>query len=414
MSLHTQDAVLYAMFTFGPDVWHEHAGRLSPEMFDGWRREMFEVIRKKRLAGDAVDLVTVIEAMDPASGVDEAAYHSIFLSQASVGAYVKDLNRAYLTSRARDIGAALAETGDAEAARSALMTFDSGYESATVDGAQANAMLIENLHYRAQNNTSGLMTGLADLDRLLGGIEPSDLCIVAARPSMGKTSFLLNVAQNAPCPVGIFSLEMSTPQLMTRLIAAHGIDYGKLRNPRNLTDAEWSRITEATVAVRKGLYINDQGGLSIGALESEAYRMVTARGVGLICVDYLQLVTCKAESRLQEVSEVSRRLKSLAKNLRVPVLALCQMNRAIDNRPTPTPRLADLRESGQIEQDADQIIFIDRPEVHIKDTRPGEADFIVAKNRGGPIGTITAFWQGIYQRFGNFERHHYQKSQEAA
>lgn len=152
MSLHTQDSVLYALFTFGPDVWYEHAGRLDAGMFDGWRREMFEVIRRKRLAGDAVDLVTVVDGMEPqvAAEVDGASYLAIHVSRAVIGAYVKDLNRAYLTARARDIGASLAETGDAEAAKSALMTFDTGYESATVDGEKANALLIENLHHRSR------------------------------------------------------------------------------------------------------------------------------------------------------------------------------------------------------------------------------------------------------------------------
>lgn len=412
MSLHTQDSVLYALFMFGPDVWYEHSGALDAAMFDGWRRDMFATIRRKRLAGDAVDLITVVEGMDPvyAAQVDSGIYSRVHISKPLIGSYVKDLRLAHMASRARDIGAALAESGDAEAARAALLSLDSGVDSATVDGEKANALFIENLHHRAETGETGLSTGLIDLDRILCGLDPSDLCIVAARPSMGKTAFMLNVSACAPCPVGIFSLEMSTEQLMCRLIAAHGIDYGKLRSPRQLTDADWPHITEATVAVRKGLYINDQGGISIGALESEAYRMVTAHGVGLLCVDYLQLVTCKAERRLEEVSEVSRRLKALAKNLRVPVLVLCQMNRAIDGRPKPVPRLADLRESGQIEQDADQIIFIDRPEVHAEGYRPGEADFIVAKNRSGPTDKVKVLWQGQYQRFVNLERDHYPRS----
>ncbi len=161
------------------------------------------------------------------------------------------------------------------------------------------------------------------------------------------------------------------------------------------------------------LWINDSGGLSIGDIEAESYRMVKAHGVRLICVDYLQLVNCKSESRLEAVSEVSRRLKSLAKNLQVPIIAVSQMNRAVEKRGSPRPVMSDLRETGQIEQDADQIVFVYRPEVLFPNQRPGEADLIVAKNRGGEIGDVTVCWQGKFQRFANLDHNPYPRAAEA-
>jgi replicative DNA helicase len=216
---------------------------------------------------------------------------------------------------------------------------------------------------------------------------------------MGKTAMLLNIAAHQKFPVGIFSLEMSTPELMLRMTAANGMDYGKLRHPRSMSQDDWALFARCSGAIRSDLQIVDTGGLSIGALESEAYRMVHGKGVRLLAVDYVQLITCPAESRLQEVSQISRRLKSLAKNLAVPIIALCQLNRAIEGRGLPRPRLSDLRETGQLEQDADQIIFIDRPEVHMPGERVGEADLYVAKNRAGPIMDVRCTWNGRFQRF---------------
>jgi len=415
MSSQIQDGVLYCLLSYGPDCWYRYAASLEPDMFDGDRREIFTTIARLNRAGQAVDAVMVAEQVHPdVADLVQSIGGTIWVAPASMPTYVEHLRRAWFISRARDIGAALQDSGDAEAARASLLAMESSHISTTIDVASANQLLLEDLSHRAEHGTAGVQTGLVDLDRLLGGLEPADLCVIAARPSMGKTALMLNIAAGCGIGVGIFSLEMSTSQLMTRLVAAHGVDYGRLRHPADLSDDDWSRVTKATVSLQKGgLWINDTGGLDLGAIESEAYRMVKTHGVGMICVDYLQLVSCKAESRLESVSEVSRRLKALAKNLKIPVIALSQMNRSIEKRGNPMPVMSDLRETGQIEQDADQIIFIHRPEVLQDGARAGEADLILAKNRGGETGKVTVSWLGKYQRFRNFEQNSLRRSEAA-
>jgi replicative DNA helicase len=226
---------------------------------------------------------------------------------------------------------------------------------------------------------------------------------------MGKTALLLNILDAQPEPCLFFSLEMSTEQLMARRLAAKGFDYAKLRNQQPMPEFERTRRDKTIDGLKDDLHINDTAALPIGELEAEAYRMTRTHGIKLIAVDYLQLVTSRAENRLEEVSEVSRRLKKIAKRCNVPVIALCQLNRAIEHRGKGAPKLSDLRESGQIEQDADQIIFIDRPEVHVAGIKPGIAEIHVAKNRSGVTGEIEVCWQGHFQRFVNVAKREYQE-----
>jgi len=413
MSQQIQDGVLFGLMNFGPDCWYGHGANLTPEMFDDQRREIYQAIAKLNRAGDAADIATVSSAVSSETAdLVKAICVDVFLSRGAMKSYCEHLKAAHREAKARDIGAKLQDTGDIETAKADLLQLETSRVSETVDAGGAVKALMDDLSAK-QEGEGGLRTGLADLDNLIGGLEPADFCVIAARPSMGKTALMLNIAARCGVPVGIFSLEMSTSQLMTRLVAswASGTHYGRLRFPKNLNDADWPKITHATQQIQKtGLMINDGGGLTISQIEAEAWRMVKAHGVGLICVDYLQLVNCKSESRFETVSEVSRRLKSLAKNLKVPVIALSQMNRGIEGRGKPIPKLSDLRESGQIEQDADQIIFLYREEVIVEKSRPGEADLIVAKNRGGEIGTATVAWQGVYQRFVNMARDHQQEA----
>jgi replicative DNA helicase len=405
MTIGIQDGLLYALMFFGPDCWYENATHLNENMFDGERREIFAAIAKLNHEGTAVDSIIVADALPDETAEIAVGIGSVcHISRSSVKSYVEHLRKSWAIKVAKDIGAVLSETGDVEAAKSALLAIQSGQVSKTVGMEDASRLLIDDLTHRAENRTAGLQTGLKALDSLLGGIEPSDLCVIAGRPGMGKTALMLNIATNADCPAAIFSLEMSTAQLMTRMVASHGIDYGKLRRPFEFNKCDWPKVTQATVGLNKrNIWINDTGRMSIGAIESESYRLVKTFGVKLICLDYLQLATCKSESRFEEVSEISRRLKALAKNLDVSVIALSQMNRAIEKRGTPKPTLSDLRESGQIEQDADQIIFTYRPEAVQEGARAGEADLIVEKNRGGETGTATVAWEGKYQRFTDYQ-----------
>jgi len=414
INFEVQDGILYGLMVFGPDGWYEFGAGLESEMFDGERRAIFQTIAELNRAGQFSDVVMVCDRLTADARDLAADIGAIpFMSRSRMPSYIEHLRRSWLIKRAQDIGATLADSGDAEAAKGDLMALESHRVSQTVSAGESFKDLLAELEGGAEKQC--INTGLADLDHLLAGIEPGDLCVIAARPSMGKTALLLNIVANVAQPTVIFSLEMGTGQLLRRIVAAHGVEYGRLRGYGQLSDSDWPAVTRAMQSVtRQGVWINDAGGLEIGTIESESWRMVKGQGARMICVDYLQLVNCKAENRLETVSAVSRRLKALAKNLKVPVIALSQMNRAVETRGNPTPKMADLRESGQIEQDADQVIFIHRPEVSHKGDRKGEADLIVAKNRGGELGQVTVGWQGRFQRFVNFEPSSYPSIDEVA
>lgn len=249
--------------------------------------------------------------------------------------------------------------------------------------------------YRAQGEMLGLPTGFTDLDRLLSGLWPQDLIILASRPSMGKTSLALSIALNVArkgTPVGFFSLEMSKEQLVQRLLTAEArIDHKRLRTAR-LDDEDWQKLTEAAVSIAAlPLFIDDTPALNVREMRGRAKRLKAERGLGLVIVDYLQLMqsTRRVENRQQEIADISRSLKGLAKELGVPVLALSQLSRAVEQRQEKRPVMSDLRESGSLEQDADVIMFIYREEYYRPETeRKGIAEIIVAKQRNGPVGMV--------------------------
>jgi replicative DNA helicase len=267
--------------------------------------------------------------------------------------------------------------------------------------------------YERDNPITGVPTGLTELDKLTSGLQPGDLIIVAGRPSMGKTAFAMNVAENvaleARKPVAIFSMEMSATQLVTRLISSYGsIDQTKLRTGR-LDDEDWPRVTKATEKLTDSpLFIDDTPSLSPGDIRARARRLKREhKDLGLIVVDYLQLmqVPGNQENRATEISEISRSLKALARELEVPLIALSQLNRALESRTDKRPVMSDLRESGAIEQDADLIVFIYREEVYNKDTtEKGVAEIIIGKQRNGPIATVKTAFLGQYTRFDNLAR----------
>ena len=239
------------------------------------------------------------------------------------------------------------------------------------------------------------------------------MILVAARPSMGKTAFALNLAAHAACKkhitTAIFSLEMSKVQLMNRFLAMEsGVSAQNMRTG-NLSDGEWEKLVEgAAILGDSGLVIDDTPGISISDMRSKCRKIKLEHdNLGLIIIDYIQLMTSnsRSESRQQEVSEISRSLKALARELNVPVIALSQLSRAVEQRPDHRPMLSDLRESGAIEQDADVVMFLYRDEYYKKDTdKPGVAEVIIAKQRNGPTGTVELAWIGDRQRFANLER----------
>lgn len=266
---------------------------------------------------------------------------------------------------------------------------------------------------RNQGNVTGIATGFLDLDYKTAGMQPADLVLVAARPSMGKTAFVLNIAQHVAFKlnqtVAIFSLEMSKEQLVNRLFSLESrVDSQHLRTG-NLTDMEWEKLIEsAGVIGQSNLIIDDTPGISIAELRSKCRKYKMDHDLKMIIIDYLQLMSGGgrgSESRQQEISDISRSLKSLARELSVPVIALSQLSRAVEQRPDHRPMLSDLRESGAIEQDADVVMFIYRDDYYNKDTdKKGIAEIIIAKQRNGPIGTVELVWLPDYTKFANMER----------
>ena len=263
-----------------------------------------------------------------------------------------------------------------------------------------------------KGTVTGIPTGFIDLDYKTSGFQPSDLILIAARPSMGKTAFVLNVAQYMAFKEGktvaIFSLEMSKEQLVNRLFSLESkVDSQALRTG-NLTDEDWAKLIEGAAVVGKSnLIIDDTPGISIAELRSKCRKFKLEHDLGIIIIDYLQLMSGgkHSESRQQEISEISRSLKAVARELNVPVVALSQLSRAVEQRPDHRPMLSDLRESGAIEQDADVVMFLYRDDYYNKDTdKKNIAEVIIAKQRNGPIGTVELVWLPNYTKFANMKK----------
>lgn len=265
---------------------------------------------------------------------------------------------------------------------------------------------------RMKGAVTGIPSGFIDLDYKTAGFQPSDLILVAARPSMGKTAFVLNIAQHVAfhkdITTAIFSLEMSKEQLVNRLFALESkVDAQAIRTG-NLSVADWERLAEgADIIGRSNLIIDDTPAISISELRTKCRKYKLEHNLGLVIIDYLQLMTGrgKTDSRQQEISDISRSLKALARELSVPVIALSQLSRAVEQRPDHRPMLSDLRESGAIEQDADLVMFIYRDDYYNKDSEnKNVAEIIIAKQRNGSIGTVNLVWLPSFTKFANMEK----------
>lgn len=265
---------------------------------------------------------------------------------------------------------------------------------------------------RQKGAVTGIATGFLDLDYRTAGLQPSDLILIAARPSMGKTAFVLNIAQHIAfkldLTVAIFSLEMSKEQLVNRLFSLQSsVDAQNLRTGQ-LNDEEWEKLIEgAGVIGRSHLFIDDTPGISIAELRTKCRKLKLEHNLSIVIIDYLQLMSGsgRSDSRQQEISDISRALKGLARELHVPVVALSQLSRAVEQRPDHRPMMSDLRESGAIEQDADVVMFIYRDDYYNHDTEKKDiAEIIIGKQRNGPIGTVELAWLPRYTKFANLER----------
>ncbi len=281
-----------------------------------------------------------------------------------------------------------------------------------------NALERINAAAQTKGSVTGIPTGFTDLDYKMAGLQPSDLILIAARPSMGKTAFVLNIAQHVcfkqNISAAIFSLEMSKEQLVNRLLSMESRVNSQSIRTGDMTDSDWdSIVVGANTIANSHLVIDDTPGISISELRSKCRKYKLEHDLKLVIIDYLQLMSGSghSDSRQQEISEISRSLKSLARELNVPIIALSQLSRAVEQRENHRPMLSDLRESGAIEQDADVVMFLYRDDYYNKDTEtPDVAEVIIAKQRNGPIGTVQLIWLAELTKFANKERTDYQKN----
>jgi len=395
-------------------------------------RLIFRAIHELSNKGKPCDAVTVTEWFESHGKVDQVDggdYVSQLVSNtpsaANVKAYAEIVREKSILRQLIDVGAEItsgAFSSDGrdsrelleDAERKVFSIADQGMRSSsgfvTVQDTIKEAIeKIQELH-EFEGEITGTPTGFKDFDKLTAGLQDSDLIIVAGRPAMGKTTLAMNIAESAAIkhnvPVAIFSMEMSALQLVMRLFSSLGqIDQTRLRTG-NLDELDWPKLTSAMNLLHKShLFIDETPSLSPSELRARARRLKREHNIGMIVVDYLQLMSVPGskENRATEIAEISRSLKAIAKELHLPVIALSQLNRALEQRPNKRPVMADLRESGAIEQDADLIVFIYRDEVYNEDTPDkGKAEIIIGKHRNGPTDTVALTFQGQWLRFVNY------------
>ncbi len=384
------------------------------------------------------DIVTVAESLESnaeLTSIGGLAYLDALAKNtptaANIRRYAEIVRERSIMRKLVTVGSEIAESAFVPQGRDAQQLLDEAeakiFKIAEADGNATQGFIdikellgpvvnrIEELYQREdQSHVTGIATGFDDLDERTSGLQPGDLIIVAGRPSMGKTAFSLNIAEHIALeikkPVAVFSMEMAAIQLATRMVGSVGrLDQHKMRNGK-LDEEDWPRLTMALGKLNEApLYIDEGAGLNAFELRARARRLQKSckQNLGLIVVDYLQLMSANGgratENRATEISEISRSLKSLAKELNVPVIALSQLNRSVEQRPDKRPVMSDLRESGAIEQDADLILFIYRDEVYNPDSEDkGTAEIIIGKQRNGPIGRVRLTFLGQYTRFENF------------
>jgi len=391
-----------------------------------------------RLSGMAkpVDVITVAESLEISGELDKAgglpylgSLAQNVPSAANIHRYAEIVRERSIMRKLVEVGTDIAGSAYNPAGRDAAQLLDEA-EGKVFKIAEAGSRgkqgfmtmpplltqvveRIETLYGRDnQNDVTGTATGFTDLDRMTSGLQSGELIIVAGRPSMGKTAFSINIAENvaldSKLPVAIFSMEMGASQLAMRMLGSVGkLNQHDLRTGR-LQDEDWTRLTHALGKLNDApIYIDESAALSALEVRARARRLHRQNnGLGLIVVDYIQLMSSNAgkasENRATEISEISRSLKALAKELSVPVVALSQLNRSLEQRPNKRPVMSDLRESGAIEQDADLILFIYRDEVYNSDSADkGKAEIIIGKQRNGPIGKVELAFRGEYTRFDN-------------
>jgi len=429
---------LLGALMLGPDVWDRVADQIDEvDFYRENHRLIFRAISHLCQDGQPCDAVTVTEWFarhGKLEKVDSGAYLTMLANEtpgpANAVGYAHIVREKSILRQLVEIGSTIADTALTTAGRTSRDVLEeaeqriyaiadqgarrsSGYVS--VREVMADAMDLLNELQENEGELTGVPTGFAELDRRTSGLQKTDLIIVAGRPSMGKTSFAMNIAERAAIrhkvPVAVFSMEMSDTQLVMRLFSSLGqISQEKLRTGR-LEGQDWVNLRSAMTLLKgANVFIDQTPSLSPTDLRARARRMKREHDIGLILVDYLQLmkVAGHSENRTNEISEISRSLKALAKELNVPVIALSQLNRSLEQRPDKRPKMADLRESGAIEQDADLILFIYRDEVYNEESPDrGTAEIIIGKHRNGATGSFKLAFQGEFVRFRDFTPDHY-------
>lgn len=433
-SIEAEQSVLGSML-IDPESWDKVAELVTDnDFYNRSHQIIFRAITRLLNSSQPIDLITVSEELEKHDELEDAggfAYLGELAkntpSSANVVSYAQIISERAITRELIGVAHEIAEVGYNPEGRDSADILDlaeskvfeiaerrTGENEGPRDVESVLGKTIDRLEELVKTNkeVTGVTTGFTDLDKMTSGMQPSDLIIVAARPSMGKTTFAMNLIENAMMaedkPVLVFSLEMPSEQIMMRMLASLSrVDQTKIRTAQ-LDDEDWARIsnTMAMLKDKDNLFVDDSSGLTPMDVRSRARKLARERGgISLIMVDYLQLMRVPAlsDNRTLEIAEISRSLKALAKELEVPVVALSQLNRTLEQRADKRPVNSDLRESGSIEQDADLIMFIYRDEVYHENSEDkGVAEIIIGKQRNGPIGTSRLTFQGQFSRFDNY------------
>lgn len=435
-SLDSERALLGSLL-LKPDAIHDVSDTIKPDSFYAEKhRHIFEAMRELVEKGDPIDLLSLGERLQGKSLLERCGGRAYIAELAgscpapsNYAHYAELVAKKHIMRALIEVAGEITESAYDDGGDTAQLLDHAEKSIYAIGNASATHKFIaikdkvddawERIENLSKNDGAirGVPTGFPDLDNLLSGLHKSDLIILAARPSMGKTSFALDIARNAAVrhdvPVGIFSLEMSSEQLVDRLLSAESfIDSWKMRTGSVRGDDDFAKIRDALETLSKApIYIDDKPAQNILSMRAVARRLKRERGIGLIIVDYLQLMaptTTKAsDSMVQQVTEISRSLKQLAREIEVPVIALSQLSRAVEQR-GGKPRLSDLRDSGSIEQDADVVMFIHREDKMNKDTeRTNIAEILIEKHRNGPTGAVSLYFDEKRTSFMPMDKHGY-------
>ena len=434
-NLDAEQSVLGAMLIDKEAVVKAVQVLTSDDFYRDANGHIFEAAANLFNRNEAVDLITLSEELKQSGQLDQvggvsyvAGLANSVPTSANVEHYARIVLEKSLLRRLISVSTRITQMGyegeeDTEALldKAEQMIFELAQRKSRSGFTHLKNILMETFErieflHQNKGGITGVPSGFADLDKLTSGFQPSDLVIVAARPSMGKTALCLNIAQYASLrkelPVAVFSLEMSREQLVTRMLCAEAmVDQQKVRTGQ-LTDQDWQQLTMAAGPLaRASLFIDDTPGITPMEMRAKCRRLKAEHGLSLIVIDYLQLMQGgrkRTENRQQEISDISRSMKMLAREIQAPVIALSQLSRAVEQRQDKRPMMSDLRESGSLEQDADIVMFIYRDEYyHPEDSeKKGQAEVIIAKQRNGPVGSVDLGFMKEYTKFVNLDKKH--------